>query len=76
MYICCDKKLCFLTGLEKGLTKEPCEFTVVTRDAGPGGLSLAIEGPSKADIQCKDNGDGSCNVTYVPEEPGKSLFSN
>lgn len=57
-------------GLERGLTKQPCEFTVVTRDAGPGGLSLAIEGPSKADIQCKDNGDGSCNVTYVPEEPG------
>jgi len=59
-----------VTGLERGLTKQPCEFTVVTRDAGPGGLSLAIEGPSKADIKCKDNGDGSCNVTYVPEEPG------
>ena len=49
---------------------EPCEFTVVTKSAGPGGLSLAVEGPSKAEITCTDNGDGSCNVKYVPEEPG------
>ncbi|XP_032219787.2 filamin-A isoform X1 [Nematostella vectensis] len=61
----------FGKGLERGLAKEPCEFTVVTRDAGPGGLSLAVEGPSKAEIKCQDNGDGSCNVTYVPDEPGE-----
>ena len=43
---------------------------MVTKSAGPGGLSLAIEGPSKAEITCTDNGDGSCNVKYVPDEPG------
>ena len=37
---------------------------------GYGGLSLSIEGPSKADIECHDNEDGSCLVTYRPTEPG------
>lgn len=37
---------------------------------GYGGLSLSIEGPSKADIDCKDNEDGTCKVTYKPTEPG------
>lgn len=54
--------------------EEPCDFTVVTKDAGPGGLSLAVEGPSKAEIQCVDNGDGSCSVSYVPKEPGTFCF--
>lgn len=61
-------------GLERGIVEEPCEFTVITKDAGPGGLSLAVEGPSKSEIQCVDNGDGSCSVSYVPKEPGKYLF--
>lgn len=33
-------------------------------------MSLSIEGPSKADIECHDNEDGSCRVTYKPTEPG------
>lgn len=36
----------------------------------PGGLSLAIEGPSKADISCVDNQDGTCTVSYLPVLPG------
>ena len=35
-----------------------------------GGLSLAIEGPSKADISCVDNQDGTCSVSYLPVLPG------
>lgn len=35
-----------------------------------GGLSLAIEGPSKADISCTDNQDGTCTVSYLPVLPG------
>ncbi len=38
---------------------------------GPGGLSLAIEGPSEAKLVCKDNKDGTCTATYVPEESGE-----
>lgn len=37
---------------------------------GFGGLSLSVEGPSKADIQCKDNEDGTLTVSYKPTEPG------
>jgi filamin len=42
---------------------------------GYGGLSLSIEGPSKADIECHDNEDGSCRVTYKPTEPGTYLIN-
>ena len=65
-----DRVIAFGKGLEKGIVQEPCEFTVITKDAGPGGLSLAVEGPSKAEIHCVDNGDGSCSVSYLPEKPG------
>lgn len=36
-----------------------------------GGLALAIEGPSKAEIKCVDNKDGTCSVTYFPTKPGQ-----
>lgn len=42
---------------------------------GYGGLSLSIEGPSKADIDCRDNEDGSCHVTYRPTEPGNYIVN-
>lgn len=42
---------------------------------GYGGLSLSIEGPSKADIECLDNEDGSCRVTYKPTEPGNYIIN-
>jgi filamin len=58
-------------GLERGVVNQPANFTVWTRDAGPGGLAVAIEGPAKTEIDCKDNGDGSCSITYVPTEPGE-----
>lgn len=43
--------------------------------AGYGGLALAIEGPSKVDIQTKDLEDGTCEVTYCPTEPGSYIVS-
>ena len=30
-----------------------------------------MEGPSKAHLDCKDNGDGSCSVAYYPTLPGE-----
>ena len=64
---------CFAAGpgLERGVVGQPGQFTVWTRDAGPGGLAVAVEGPAKAEIQCKDNGDGSCDITYLPTDPGE-----
>ncbi|XP_051275726.1 filamin-C isoform X10 [Dicentrarchus labrax] len=57
-------------GLTHGTVNRPATFTIVTKDAGEGGLSLAVEGPSKAEISCKDNKDGTCTVSYLPTAPG------
>lgn len=69
----CDPSRCkaFGPGLQKGITNKPMTFTVETREAGMGGLSLAIEGPSEAKMNCIDNRDGSCDVEYNPTEPGE-----
>ena len=34
-------------------------------------LGFSIEGPSEASIDCKDNGDGSANVSYMPKAAGE-----
>ena len=36
-----------------------------------GGLSVAVEGPSKAEINCHDNKDGTVAVNYLPAAPGE-----
>ncbi|KAK2105079.1 hypothetical protein P7K49_014593 [Saguinus oedipus] len=46
------------------------EFSLWTREADAGGLAIAVEGPSKAEISFEDSKDGSCSVTYVVQEPG------
>lgn len=38
------------SGLTQGITGESCTFTISTKGAGGGGLSLAIEGPSRAEV--------------------------
>ncbi|CAF1226003.1 unnamed protein product, partial [Didymodactylos carnosus] len=53
------------SGLSHGVCNEPCKFRIVTKDAFHGGLSVTVEGPSKAEIQCKDN-IGTCDFTYLP----------
>lgn len=46
-------------------------FTIDTKGAGAGGLGLTVEGPCEAKIECQDNGDGTCSVSYLPTEPGE-----
>ncbi|XP_034719973.1 filamin-C-like [Etheostoma cragini] len=58
------------TGLDRGVAGIPAEFSIWTREAGAGGLSIAVEGPSKAEISFEDRKDGSCGVAYVVQEPG------
>ena len=41
-------------GLQEEKTHTKNSFSVDTRNAGNGGLSLSIEGPSKAEIVCQD----------------------
>ena len=60
-------------GLQSALVGIPAEFSICTREAGAGGLSLAVEGPSKAEINFDDRKDGNCGVSYVVTEPGKFL---
>ena len=58
-------------GLERGVQGQPADFNVWTREAGHGSLAIAVEGPSKAEVEFKDRKDGSCHVSYVVEEPGE-----
>lgn len=51
------------------------EFNIYTREAGAGGLAIAIEGPAKAEIDFYDRKDGSCGVSYVCPEPGEYQVS-
>ncbi|KAK0161840.1 hypothetical protein PV327_008250 [Microctonus hyperodae] len=62
-------------GLIYGVCGEPANFTISTKGAGAGGLSLAVEGPSKADISCHDNKDGTVSVSYLPTAPGEYKIS-
>lgn len=50
------------------------EFSIWTREAGAGGLSIAVEGPSKAEITFEDRKDGSCGASYVVQEPGEQTL--
>ena len=59
-------------GLTHGISGEPSTFDISTKGAGTGGgLSLAVEGPSKAEINCVDNKDGTVSVSYLPTAPGE-----
>uniref|UniRef100_A0A3B3V6K9 Uncharacterized protein n=1 Tax=Poecilia latipinna TaxID=48699 RepID=A0A3B3V6K9_9TELE len=58
-------------GLQGGLVGKLAPFAIDTKGAGTGGLGLTVEGPCEAKIECQDNGDGSCSVSYLPTEPGE-----
>ncbi|XP_026077533.1 filamin-B-like isoform X2 [Carassius auratus] len=70
-----SKVKAFGSGLKGGLVATPAEFTIDTKGAGTGGLGLTIEGPTEAKMECSDNGDGTCSVSYLPTEPGEYLIN-
>lgn len=57
--------LAYGPGLERGVVNHPAEFMIDTRSAGQGGLGVTVEGPCEAEINCRDNGDGTCSVIYL-----------
>ena len=58
-------------GLESGMATKPCSFTIdTTETTQPGGLGVTVEGPAESKIECRDNQDGTCDVTYYPTVPG------
>uniref|UniRef100_A0A672YRV6 Filamin B n=1 Tax=Sphaeramia orbicularis TaxID=375764 RepID=A0A672YRV6_9TELE len=70
-----SKVKAFGPGLKGGLVGNPAEFTIDTKGAGTGGLGLTVEGPTEAKIECSDNGDGTCSVSYLPTERGDYLVN-
>lgn len=36
---------------------------------------MSVQGPSKADINCHDNKDGTVSVSYLPTSPGEYKVS-
>ncbi|RXG70649.1 Filamin-A [Armadillidium vulgare] len=53
-----------------GLSYGVQNLLIDTREAGQGGLGVTVEGPCEAAINCRDNGDGTCAVAYLPTETG------
>lgn len=45
-------------------------FNIYTREAGPGVLSVAIEGPSKAEVEMNENPNGYTMVSYKVSKEG------
>lgn len=56
--------------LKEGKTHTENHFTVDKRSAGYGGLSLSIEGPSKAELSYTEYEDDTLDIMYKPTEPG------
>ena len=59
------------SGLTNGTVNSAADFTIDTREAGPGSLGLTIDGPTEAQIECFDKGGGLFEVRYWPNEPGE-----
>lgn len=62
-------------GLSHGTVDKPADFVIDTRGAGNGALNLTVEGPCEARIECKDNQDGTCHVSYLPTMPGNYMIN-
>lgn len=52
----------------------PAEFVVNTCNAGSGALSVTIDGPSKAKMDCMECAEGY-KISYTPMAPGNYLIS-
>jgi filamin len=57
-------------GLHSGIVNEPAEFKIDTRAAGHGALGVTVEGPCECVLNCRDLGNGTCDITYWPTEIG------
>lgn len=64
------------SGLHSGIVNEPAEFVIDTRHSGHGNLGVTVEGPCECHLNCRDNGDGTCNIAYWPTECGNDYTVN
>ncbi|KAG8200801.1 hypothetical protein JTE90_006382 [Oedothorax gibbosus] len=58
-------------GLVQGVAGEPCTITVSNKNSSSGKIDVSVEGPSKPEVTCHDNKDGTMSVVYVPPSPGE-----
>ena len=57
-------------GLREGKTNTANEIIINTKEAGYGGLSVALEGPGRSEISSGEAVDGAIKLSYKPYEPG------
>jgi filamin len=66
----------FGPGLTRGTVNKVAQFLIDTKAAKHvGSLSVIIEGPSEARLDCRDNCDGTCSVAYLPTSIGNYVIS-
>lgn len=73
-----DPKKCAVTGsgLSRGYLGDSMTFSVKTNKAGPGELSVDVDGPNgSVPVEVKDAGGGVFEVTYVPKDTGSHTVS-
>jgi len=58
-------------GLREGKVGVENELIINTKEAGYGGLSVALEGPGGSEITSKEVIDGTIKLAYKPYEPGQ-----
>ncbi|KJH52735.1 Filamin/ABP280 repeat protein [Dictyocaulus viviparus] len=58
------------TGKTSSVCMKDNEILIDTSKAGYGGLSVSVQGPSKAELSCKEIKAGLIKVNYKPTEPG------
>uniref|UniRef100_A0A183UQL7 Filamin-A n=1 Tax=Toxocara canis TaxID=6265 RepID=A0A183UQL7_TOXCA len=63
------------SGKANAICQQFNDIVVDTRKAGFGGLSVSVEGPSKAELNCKEAKDGLIHISYRPTEPGIYILS-
>lgn len=51
-------------------TSERTSLSVDTRAAGHGQLGVTVEGPVEVTLNCRDMGNGTCDIFYLPTECG------
>jgi filamin len=70
-----SKVVCSGAGVTQGETKVFNPFTIDTSHAGYGGVSVSVEGPSRALIECVENKDSKILMRWKPSEPGIYIVS-
>lgn len=67
---CLTSIIAYGPGLDAGVVGYSAAF-VVEMNGETGALGFSVAGPSQAEIECHDNGDGSALVRYLPTVAGE-----